>query len=293
MKSTHVSKAVLATAIVGVTAFTLVPKADAETIVKDTIVTLGESLNAEQRAWVLDRVDAPEGIEPIIATSADEEKYLGDSVPQAQRGGGMYSSARIKLTDGDGLNIKTENVTWVTEEMYANALVTAGVTNADIYITSPIKVTGTSALTGIMKAYDQTADETGIKLSEERKELAQEELAVTAEIGKEVGQDKVAPLMNEIKAEIANQNPETNVQIRDIVIQVLNQNNVQLTEEQLVQVTNLFENMQQAGLDWNKISEGLKAAGQDVQAFLEQEEVQGFFSKLFAAIGEFLQSLFK
>lgn len=284
-------KPLVALTIGSVVATSMIPKVNAEAIVDDTIVTLGESLSASQRDWVLERVEAPAGIEPIITTSADEDKYLGDAVPQAQRGGGMYSSARIKLTDGTGLEIKTENVTWVTEDMYANALVTAGVTDADIYITSPIRVTGTSALTGIMKAYDQTAAETGIQLSEERKDLAQEELAVTSEIGKTVGQEDVAGLMNEIKAEIANKAPETNIEIRDIVIQVLNQNNVQLSDTQLTQLTTLFENMQQANLDWGAISNGLQGAGQDVQAFLETEEVQGFFARLFEALSNFFKSL--
>lgn len=284
-------KPIIALTIGSVVATSMIPKVNAEAIVDDTIVTLGETLSAEQRDWVLERVEAPAGIEPIITTVADEEQYLGDAVPQAQRGGGMYSSARIKLTDGTGLDIKTENVTWVTEEMYANALVTAGVTDADIYITSPIRVTGTSALTGIMKAYDQTADETGIQLTEERKDLAQEELAVTSEIGKTVGQEDVAGLMNEIKAEIANQAPETNIEIRDIVIQVLNQNNVQLSDTQLNQLTTLFENMQQANLDWTAISDGLKGAGQDVQAFLETEEVKGFFARLFESLSNFFKSL--
>lgn len=284
-------KPLVALTIGSVVATSMIPKVNAEAIVDDTIVTLGESLSASQRDWVLERVEAPAGIEPIITTVADEEKYLGDAVPQAQRGGGMYSSARIKLTDGTGLDIKTENVTWVTEDMYANALVTAGVTDADIYITSPIRVTGTSALTGIMKAYDQTAAETGIQLSEERKDLAQEELAVTSEIGKTVGQEDVAGLMNEIKAAIANQAPETNIEIRDIVIQVLNQNNVQLSDTQLTQLTTLFENMQQANLDWGAISNGLQGAGQDVQAFLETEEVQGFFARLFEALSNFFKSL--
>ncbi|UTT44031.1 DUF1002 domain-containing protein [Exiguobacterium aurantiacum] len=284
-------KPLVALTIGSVVATSMIPKVNAEAIVDDTIVTLGESLSASQRDWVLERVEAPAGIEPIITTSADEDKYLGDAVPQAQRGGGMYSSARIKLTDGTGLDIKTENVTWVTEDMYANALVTAGVTDADIYITSPIRVTGTSALTGIMKAYDQTSAETGIQLSEERKNLAQEELAVTSEIGKTVGQEDVAGLMNEIKAEIANKAPETNIEIRDIVIQVLNQNNVQLSDTQLTQLTTLFENMQQANLDWGAISNGLQGAGQDVQAFLETEEVQGFFARLFEALSNFFKSL--
>lgn len=282
----YIIPAVLATAL-------LVPSAaGAEKIVDDTIVTLGESLGAKDRAWVLARLNAPEGITPIIATVADEEKYLGKSVPQSKTGGGMYSSAKIELAKkGDGLSVSTENITWVTKDMYLNALVTAGVKDADITITSPYKVTGTSALTGIMKAYDQTSSETGIELSDERKELAQEELTVTSDVGKTVGADKVTDLMNEIKAEIAKQKPETKVEIENLVINVIQQNNINLTDAQLKQLTDFFNNMEQANVNWGQIESGLKNAGQDIQAFATSEETKGFFAKLFDGLSSFFSSI--
>ena len=76
-------KPLVALTIGSVVATSMIPKVNAEAIVDDTIVTLGESLSASQRDWVLERVEAPAGIEPIITTAADEEKYLGDAVPQA------------------------------------------------------------------------------------------------------------------------------------------------------------------------------------------------------------------
>ncbi|WP_029333098.1 DUF1002 domain-containing protein [Exiguobacterium oxidotolerans] len=266
--------------------------ASAEQVVDKTIITLGESLGAKDKAWVLARLNAPEGITPVIATAADEEKYLGKNVPQSQLGGNMYSSAKIELAEkGDGLSVATENITWVTKDMYLNALVTAGVTDADITITSPYKVTGTSALTGIMKAYDQTSAETGIKLTDERKDLAQQELAVTSDVGKTVGTDKVAKLMNEIKAEIAKQKPETKVDIENVIIQVIQNNNIQLSDAQMDRLTSLFSQMEKADLNWGQIETGLKSAGQDIQAFATSEETKGFFAKLFDGLSNFFKSI--
>ena len=38
--------------------------------------------------------------------------------------------------------------------MYINALATAGVKDASVYVTAPFSVSGTPALTGIIKAYE-------------------------------------------------------------------------------------------------------------------------------------------
>jgi uncharacterized protein YpuA (DUF1002 family) len=67
-------KPLVALTIGSVVATSMIPKVNAEAIVDDTIVTLGESLSASQRDWVLERVEAPARIEPIITTTADEDK---------------------------------------------------------------------------------------------------------------------------------------------------------------------------------------------------------------------------
>ena len=51
-----------------------------------------------------------------------------------------------------------KNINWVTDAMYTNALITAGVKDAEIQITAPFKVSGTAALTGLMKAYETASN---------------------------------------------------------------------------------------------------------------------------------------
>ncbi|MGQ3339185.1 DUF1002 domain-containing protein, partial [Staphylococcus aureus] len=78
----------------------------------------------------------------------------------SQIGTKAISSASITLGEKDsGLNITTNNINWVTDEMYTNALITAGVKDAKIYITAPFEVSGTAALTGILKAYEVQSGE--------------------------------------------------------------------------------------------------------------------------------------
>src|SRR5699024_3145230 len=86
----------------------------------------------------------------------------------------MFSSVKITHKDeGHGIvvNIITaDNITQVTSEMYRNALLTAGIEHALVEVASPVQVTGTSALSGIYKAYDAA----GVELEQGRMEVADE-----------------------------------------------------------------------------------------------------------------------
>ena len=53
---------------------------------------------------------------------------------------------------GSGHIVRSKNINSITDAMYTNALITAGVKDAEIQITAPFKVSGTAALTGLMKA---------------------------------------------------------------------------------------------------------------------------------------------
>lgn len=118
----------------------------------------------------------------------------------------MYSSVKIIHKDtGQGLNIEIvtkDNITEVTKEMYTNALLTAGVQDADVLVASSVKVSGHSALTGIYKAYDAK----GVKLDEGRMQVASEELDVATSIAKEEGisQAEISELLTEIKRQLLN-----------------------------------------------------------------------------------------
>lgn len=64
------------------------------------------------------------------------------------------------------------NLTFVTSSMIASTLLTSGVENCNVVAASPIEVSGTGALTGIMMAYESASGE---KLSEDQKAAATED----------------------------------------------------------------------------------------------------------------------
>ena len=105
----------------------------------------------------------------------------------------------MEPTNNGGINVKTANITWVTSSMVASTLSTAGMTNANCVIAAVFPVSGTGALTGVMKAFE---DATGEKLDEDKKELASEELITTGDLGDKIGQDKATGVVNDIKTEV-------------------------------------------------------------------------------------------
>lgn len=147
-------------------------------------------------------------IEEITVSGEDLVKYIKDSNSSSR----MYSSAKItRKNAGEGLVIEIvtpSNITQVTSEMYANAMLTAGIEDATVQVAAPKAVTGHSALVGIYKAYEVTTGET---LDIDRTDVANEELSVATTLAKSAGVDdaKVAELLTEIKKDIAELKPAT------------------------------------------------------------------------------------
>ena len=122
----------------------------------------------------------------------------------------LYSSVKIqKLGKNKPLevNIVTpQNITKVTSDMYRNAAVTLGLEHAQITVASPIQVTGESALAGIYYSLEKN----GAKVSQESKDLAQEELTTLAGINEEnagkknFDADKLNVALTDIKTAVAN-----------------------------------------------------------------------------------------
>jgi len=116
----------------------------------------------------------------------------------------LYSSVKIqKLGKNKPLevNIVTpQNITKVTADMYRNAAVTLGLEHAQITVASPIQVTGESALAGIYYSLEKN----GAKVSQESKDLAQEELKTLSGINEENAGKKNFEALTDIKTAVAN-----------------------------------------------------------------------------------------
>ena len=156
----------------------------------------------------------------------------------------------VEPTNNGGINVKTANITWVTSSMVASTLSTAGMTNANAVIAAVFPVSGTGALTGVMKAFE---DASGEKLDEDKKELASEELITTGDLGDEIGQDKATGVVNDIKTEVIKNGTSDVTQIADIINNVTNNYNITLTDAQVKQITDLMEKIAAQHYDYNEM----------------------------------------
>lgn len=265
----------------------------ADTMEGDVIVSLGANLTENEKTELLEEFDVPEGAQQIVVTNEEEHQYLGDYVPESKIGRKAISSAKITYTkEGSGITVKTKNINYITDAIYINALTTAGVKDADIYVAAPYSVSGTAALTGIIKAYETS---TGKNINEEVKQFANEEMVTTAELGESIGSENASNIIAAIKEQIAEKNPKTEEEIKNIINNVINNYNIQLTDEQMKQLTDLFNKMKNLNIDWNKLGDQLKNISDKAQAYLNSDEGQSFLSSvkaIFKSFFEWVASLF-
>lgn len=255
------------------------------------IVVLGETLTEAQKEEVrkLLKINDPASVEEIIVTAQDLARLI-DGNPNSR----MFSSAKITLKEkGNGLvvtRVTPENITEVTEEMYANALLTAGIENANVEVVSPVKVSGHSALVGIYKAYESK----GETLDKDRMEVANEELDLATKLADKEGLDdeKVGELLTEIKKMIAEQKPVTKEEVEQIVEEQLSKMNIELSEKDRQLLVDLFEKMRSLNINFDNVKQQLADITKDIKQKMEDvigdegfwDSVSNFFKKLIDSI---------
>lgn len=242
----------------------------------DVIIILGEDLTKDQKVKVLADLEAPNNATELTVTNKEEHKYLGNYLSKAQIGSRALSSAKIEIGKaGSGLSVTTNHINWVTNDMYLNAMITAGVKDAHVTITAPFDVSGTAALTGIIKAYEVTTD---TKIPEEQKQVANEEIVKTAELSDSIGTEETTTLMTNIKEQLAEKQPQTREEMQSLVENTASNLNVTIPEAQLSGLVDLFMNMKDANINWNAVGEQLDKAKQQFTDFIESDTGQGIIA---------------
>jgi len=261
------------------------------------VVTIGVNNTTEQRQKIFSYFGVKENeVQVLEVNNKEEREYLGGVATEAQLGTKTYSCSYVEPTNSGGINVKTANITWVTSSMVASTLSTAGMTNANAVIAAVFPVSGTGALTGVMKAFE---DASGKKLDEDKKELASEELITTGDLGDKIGQDKATGVVNDIKTEVIKNGTSDVTQIADIINNVTNNYNVTLTDAQIKQITDLMEKIASQKYDYNSmkqtlnnvsdvVQDNLKEAGEKVGNSGIMDSVGGLFS----SIGDWFSNLF-
>ncbi len=240
------------------------------------VVTLGANLSDEQKTSMYEYFGTTaKEVDTIEVTNQDERKYMEGIASEAQIGKRTYSCSYVEPTEKGGIQVKVANLTFVTSSMIASTLLTSGVENCNVVAASPIEVSGTGALTGIMMAYESASGE---ELSEDQKAAATEELVTTGELAGEIGQQPASDLMNQVKQEVIEENLTDEGEIQDTVQSVANSSGIDLTDEQIAQIVSLMQNIAQYDYDVKALKKTLET--------LEGKE-EGFFSKLVSTISGF------
>jgi len=253
-------------------------------------VTIGSDLTNQQKDDMLKYFDVDRNSASVVeVTSNEEKKYLGDTVSKEQLGNRSISCSYIEPTTTGGLVVNTHNVTWVNASMIKNALITAGIENANVKVSAPFTVSGTAAMTGILKGFENSKD--GKKLDESTKKTANQEVAVTGKLGEKIGQDKAAGLINEVKSEVIKDKPKTEAGITKIVNNVTNNYNYNLSKDDVNNIVGLMTNVNKLNLDYSKVKGQLEGVANTMKNTLDSDKAKSWFSNVCSSIGNFFKGI--
>ncbi len=217
-----------------------------------------DQIAAVYNAFGIKRGDAIE----LRVTNGEERQWLQGYVDESLIGTRSISCVYVELLpEGSGMDVTTSNITWCTGEMYISALATAGITDARIIVAAPFEVSGTAALTGVYKAYE---DMTGKKLDDLAKLVSTQELTITGELANEIGSMDSTSIVNDLKLMLDETQKMTDDEIRTEIIDIAGRYNVSLTNTQIQQLIDLCRSLE--GLD----ADSLKARVEEVQGTLQK-----------------------
>lgn len=230
------------------------------------ILSMAHDLTKDQKNAVYTQLNIKESdCQVIDITNKDERTALAGIVPEAEIGTKTISCAYVEPADaGKGITITLTNLTWVSEPMLKNALITAGVKDATVKAVAPYPVSGTGALTGVMKAYEKATGET---LTPEKKDAANQELVATGKIAETKGLDqaKASALVNDVKKEVIAEKPKSDAQIGTIINNVTNNYGTSLSDSDkqmlisvMSKINSLDYNSKEMNNTLNDISKSMK-----------------------------------
>ena len=266
-------------------------------------LALGADLNDSQRATILSimGIDAANlsDYDVVYVTNAEEHQYLDSYISSSQIGTRSLSSVVIVQRDkGSGLNISTTNINYCTVGMYKNALTTAGVTDADIIVAGPTPISGTAALVGVLKAYQEM---TGKEISDSVVDTALNELVLTGQLEeslKGVSDAEVEEFIAYIKALIAKDDLTDDEGINGAIDEACEKYGVTLSDDERQQIVDLVKKINSLGIDlnglvdyaeslYNSFKNGDSSSSGGIAA-----AVGGFFKSIISSVGDFFKKLF-
>lgn len=279
------------------------------------IVTLGNSLTDNQKKGTLKTLTNSlngSNYQIISITGDDLVKYLNPSGDNFTTSSGVWSSAMIQKTKvNSGINVKIltydgkNNITTITANQYKNAALTAGISDANIYVTSAIPIDGSGALAGVYAAYAKN----GNALNQNQVNAAQDEMNTLSGItqaNKNKSGYSDSQLNNAVagaKSEMAKiGNNISNSKIHDIVnnqIQINHLGNT-INNNQKNQIINILIEIRDSGVLKNHdfksqasaLSNNIQNGAKKIFAKFNTQANRNLFQQIWDSIVNFFSNLF-
>lgn len=266
-------------------------------------LALGEDLSEAQKETVFALLgvdeDAIDSYDVVYITNKQEHKYLGDYISADKIGTRSLSSVVVmEAEEGSGVKVTTHNINYCTTGMYENAMVTAGITDAEAIVAAPTEISGTAALLGVIEAYSVM---TGKKVKDKNIDAALNEMVITGEIQDSTGEtEEIEGMIAHLKEEVISGNISNSTDLEELIQEAQKQFNVTLTQEQINQLIDLLKKISKLDLDiaslknqaqeiYNKLSD----LGLDIDTDALTTQAEGFFAKLIEMIKDFFANLGK
>lgn len=270
-----------------------------------TVVALGADLSAQQRATVLELMELTEEelaeCTVITITNDMEHQYLDAYIDPAVIGTKSLSSVILRKAEkGSGVLVTTKNINYCTTGMYRNALLTAGLEDTEVLVVGPSKISGTAALIGAVKAYEEVSGEA---VSDQVLDTAMDELITTGQLAEGENSEEIEELIAFIKAKLAAGDLETDQDIQDAIKEGEEKFRVTLTEEEKAKILQVMHKIKELGLDPEKLldqakdlyskygNELLDNAKETVKKSFT-DSVSQFFSDFGTRIKDFISGIF-
>lgn len=272
---------------------------------EDTVVALGADLSAEQRATVLELMGLTEEdlaeCTVITITNEMEHQYLDAYIDPAVIGTKSLSSVVLRKAEkGNGVLVTTQNINYCTTGMYRNALLTAGLEDTNVLVVAPTKLSGTAALIGAVKGYEQISGEA---VSDKVLDAAMDEMITTGEIASGENNEEIEELIAFIKAKLAAGDLASDQDIRDAIKEGEEKFGVSLTDEDKEKILQVMHKIKELGLDpeklldqakdlYNKFGDELINNAEEVIKNSFKESISNFFTDLGSTVKDFFANIF-
>ena len=256
------------------------------------------------------KIEDVDKVNKTRVTAEDLYKYVLESGKDSS----MISSVYVKKgAEGSGVKVvitTPANITQISEKQYENAAITAGISDAVIYVGAVTPVTGSSALTGVYKAFELN----GEKLDQEATVTANKEIdTVNAIVQEHKGDekfstDKIADVVVYVKEALINFNEKNDGkgaskdEIKQMIDEALAKYDLKgvLTQINIDKLVVFFQQFQNSpAINSEKVKEQLSILGKQLKDlsgkyidqakdFVNSEQGRSFFQSLI----DFLTSLF-